>query len=154
MKYGRIPVRMCLEIVAVGGLVACASHTPPPPSPNMAPTGRRVGEFVWQDLMTDDAEKSRKFYEQLFGWTFERTDRLGRPYFIARAGSAAVAGMTQVERQRPDQPVAQWISYLSVSNVDSIVAHNYLSVFVVSILGGYLGIKALDLVLKRFGWST
>jgi len=122
MKYGRIPVRMCLEIVAVGGLVACASHTPPPPSPNMAPTGRRVGEFVWQDLMTDDAEKSRKFYEQLFGWTFERTDRLGRPYFIARAGSAAVAGMTQVERQRPDQPVAQWISYLSVSNVDSIVA--------------------------------
>jgi len=81
-----------------------------------------VGEFVWQDLMTDDAEKSRKFYEQLFGWTFERTDRLGRPYFIARAGSAAVAGMTQVERQRPDQPVAQWISYLSVSNVDSVVA--------------------------------
>ena len=58
---------MCLEIVAVGGLVVCASHTPSPPSPNTAPSGHRVGEFVWQDLMTDDAEKSRKFYEQLFG---------------------------------------------------------------------------------------
>ena len=50
------------------------------------------GRVRRQDLMTDDAEKSRKFYEQLFGWTFERTDRLGRPYFIARAGSAAVGG--------------------------------------------------------------
>jgi predicted enzyme related to lactoylglutathione lyase len=71
--------------------------------------------------MTDDAEKSRKFYEQLFGWTFERTDRLGHPYFIARAGSVAVAGMAQVERRRPGEPIAQWISYLSVSNVDSVV---------------------------------
>ena len=122
MSNKHIPVRVCLEVVAMCGLVACASHAPSPPSPNTAPSGRRVGEFVWQDLMTDDAEKSRKFYEQLFGWTFERTDRLGRPYFIARAGSAAVAGMAQVERRRPDEPIAQWISYLSVSNVDSVVA--------------------------------
>ena len=46
---------------------------------------------------------------------------MGRPYFIARAGSAAVAGMTQVERRRPDELVAQWISDPSVSNVDSVV---------------------------------
>jgi len=37
--------------------------------------------------------------------------------------------------------------------VDTTVAHNYVSVFVVSLLGGYLGIKGLDLVLKRLGWS-
>ncbi len=37
--------------------------------------------------------------------------------------------------------------------VDSVVAHNYISVFVVSILGGYLGIKVFDLVLQRFGWG-
>jgi hypothetical protein len=36
--------------------------------------------------------------------------------------------------------------------VDSVVAHNYISVFVVSILGGYLGVKVFDLVLERFGW--
>ena len=72
-------LRACLQAAAGCGLVACASHAPAPPSPNAQPTGRRVGEFVWQDLMTDDAEKSRKFYEQLFGWTFDRTDRLGRP---------------------------------------------------------------------------
>jgi hypothetical protein len=38
--------------------------------------------------------------------------------------------------------------------VDATVAHNYISVFVVSLLGGYSGIKAFDLVLKRLGWAT
>jgi hypothetical protein len=38
--------------------------------------------------------------------------------------------------------------------VDGVVAHNYISVFVVSILGGYLGIKTFDLILKRFGWGA
>jgi predicted enzyme related to lactoylglutathione lyase len=101
-----------------------------------------VGEFVWQDLMTDDAEKSRKFYEQLFGWTFERSDRMGRPYFIARSGSRAVAGMTQVERQRPDQPVAQWISYLSVSNVDSVVTR-------LTAVGGRVLVPPTDIQASR-----
>jgi hypothetical protein len=51
--------------------------------------------------------------------------------------------------------VLSWADVFGVlPNLDSIVAHNYLSVFVVSILGGYLGIKTLDLVLKRFGWSS
>ena len=38
--------------------------------------------------------------------------------------------------------------------VDATVAHNYISVFAVSILGGYLGVKAFDLVLKQFGWGA
>jgi hypothetical protein len=38
--------------------------------------------------------------------------------------------------------------------VDATVAHNYISVFVVSVLGGYLGIKAIDMVLKQLGWAT
>jgi hypothetical protein len=41
-----------------------------------------------------------------------------------------------------------------LSKVDSSVAHNYISVFVVSLLGGYMGIKAFDLILKRFGWAA
>src|SRR6478672_5573499 len=142
MSYRRFLVPACLAIAAMMGVTACASRTPLPPTPSTAPSGVRVGEFVWQDLMTDDAEKSRKFYEQLFGWTFERSDRLGRPYFIARSGSKAVAGMTQVERQRPDQPVAQWISYLSVSNVDSVVTR-------LTVAGGRVLVPPTDIQASR-----
>ena len=108
--------------LAVSGVAACASQPPPPPTPSTTPGSVRIGEFVWQDLMTEDAEKSRAFYEQLFGWTFESSDRLGKPYLIARSGSTPVAGITQVARRRPDEPIAQWISYLSVADVDSAVA--------------------------------
>ncbi len=138
----RITLRACLEVAAVCGLAACATHTPAPQSPNTPASGRRVGEFVWQDLMTDDAEKSRTFYERLFGWTFERADRLGRPYYLARSGSAAVAGITQVERRRPDEPIAQWISYLSVSNVDSVVAR-------LTAAGGRVLVAPTDILASR-----
>ena len=58
-----VALRAGFVTAIVCGLLACASHGPPVPSANTPSAGRRVGEFVWQDLMTDDAEKSRKFYE-------------------------------------------------------------------------------------------
>jgi hypothetical protein len=109
-------------IVAMGGAVACARQPAPSSAPTATPNSSRVGEFVWQDLMTEDVEKSRTFYEQMFGWTFERTERFGRPYLIARFESRPIAGIAQVERRRPDQPVSQWISYLAVADIDAVAA--------------------------------
>ena len=110
--------------------------------PTEPAAGVRIGEFVWQDLMTEDAERSRAFYGGLFGWTFEKTDRLGKPYLIARSGSTPVAGITQVARRRPDEPIAQWISYLSVDNVDSATAR-------VSAAGGRVLVAPTDLKASR-----
>jgi hypothetical protein len=92
--------------------------------------------------MTEDAEKSRAFYESLFGWTFDRTDRLGKPYLIARSGSTPVAGITQVARRKPDEPITQWISYLSVDNVDSAAAR-------VTAAGGRVLVAPTDLKANR-----
>jgi predicted enzyme related to lactoylglutathione lyase len=115
------PIRAALLAVVLSGMTACAAHnqTAAPPAAAAGSTSR-IGDFVWQDLMTDDVEKSRPFYEQLFGWRFELTSRLGRPYFIARSGAAPVAGMALVNRPSPDQPVAQWLSYLAVNDVDAV----------------------------------
>jgi len=110
-----------LIVIALSTISACASHTQTAPPPAAAVGNpSRVGDFVWQDLMTDDVEKSRTFYEQLFGWKFEQTSRLGRPYFIARSGASPVAGMASVARRTPDEPVAQWLSYLAVNDVDAV----------------------------------
>jgi hypothetical protein len=49
--------------------------------------------------------------------------------------------------------VLSWAYVFGIlQSVDSAIAHNYISVLVVSILGGYVGIKTLDFVLKRLGW--
>ena len=50
--------------------------------------------------------------------------------------------------------VLSWAYVFGIlQSVDSAIAHNYISVLVVSILGGYVGIKTLDFVLKRLGWA-
>jgi predicted enzyme related to lactoylglutathione lyase len=112
-----------LAAAVLSGGMACGSAQSQTP-PAVAPTGdsSRIGDFVWQDLMTDEVAKSRTFYEQLFGWKFEETSRLGRPYFIARSGSSPVAGMASVARRAPDEPVAQWLSYLAVNDVDAVAS--------------------------------
>jgi predicted enzyme related to lactoylglutathione lyase len=111
-----------LAFVSVCLLAACVYQPARRTMPVEQSSGVHIGEFVWQDLMTEDPEKSRTFYEQLLGWTFERSERLGKPYLIARTGSRPVAGIAQAERRRPGDPIAQWVSYLSADNVDSAVA--------------------------------
>jgi predicted enzyme related to lactoylglutathione lyase len=115
-----MPIVAMLAVV-LSGTAACAAHnqTAPPPGAATGNAGR-IGDFVWQDLMTDDIGKSRLFYEQLFGWKFEQTSRLGRPYYIARLGMSPVAGMAQVQRRAPDESVTQWLSYLAVNDVDAV----------------------------------
>jgi predicted enzyme related to lactoylglutathione lyase len=110
-------------LVVLAGLVASCSARQA-----SAPTGPaaddQVGRFVWQELLTDDVQAARRFYGGLFGWQFEETKRLGEPYTLVRAGGQPVAGITAVERQKPDEPVAQWLSYLLVADVDE-AAQNF-----------------------------
>ena len=123
MRNGRFTLLAFVVVAAAtSGVVACATRSAPAPTPGPTAASDRVGQFVWQDLMTDEAAKSVAFYEQLLGWTFERTTRLGKPYLVARAGASPVAGIAQVERRQPDEPIAQWLSYLSVADVDAVAA--------------------------------
>ena len=121
MTHKRIMVMLCLAIVATV-LAACANRSGSAAPPNTTAVAGRMGEFVWQDLITDDLTKSRTFYEQLFGWQFEQTTRSGRPYLIARLSTnpTPIAGIVQVARRRPDEPITQWLSYLSVADVDAV----------------------------------
>src|SRR5262245_31241075 len=41
-----------------------------PPLTTASGNPRLPGKFVWADLVTDDVLTARKFYAQLFGWTF------------------------------------------------------------------------------------
>lgn len=76
------------------------------------------GRFVWQDLITDDVDACRRFYGSLFGWEFQERERLGKPYLLARKDGRFVAGMAQVARKKPDEPIAQWLSYVLVDDID------------------------------------
>lgn len=85
-------------------------------------TGFSPGAFVWQDLVTDDVSGARRFYGDLLGWEFRDSTRRGRPYVLVLANGDPIAGVVAVDREDPEAPVAQWVSYVSVPDVDDAVS--------------------------------
>ena len=74
------------------------------------------GRFVWFEHLSNDIPKARQFYEKLFGWNAETMPMAGTdPYVMIHNGNAPVGGYAQAPPGSPPQ----WMSYLSVSDVDS-----------------------------------
>ncbi|HEY7758187.1 MAG TPA: VOC family protein [Burkholderiales bacterium] len=120
--------RACFSVVIVVLLAAL-------PSGCVSPSGKLdtsgmsfsseplIGKIVWNDLITEDIDAARRFYGELFGWTFESTTRPGgRPYTLARSGKVYVAGMLQVDARADGKRLSRWLPYVSVTDVDSAVA--------------------------------
>jgi predicted enzyme related to lactoylglutathione lyase len=83
-------------------------------------TPSRAGQFVWQDLITQDAARCRGFYEQWLGWQFTERTREGKPYLVASLGGAPFAGIVEVKDPRVVR--AAWLSYLSVDDLEQSIA--------------------------------
>jgi predicted enzyme related to lactoylglutathione lyase len=84
-----------------------------PPLTNLSGSPRLPGKFVWADLVTDDVPAARKFYSQLFGWTFRD---LGN-YSIAANDERPLCGMFQRAKPADASAKPRWFGYLSVANV-------------------------------------
>ena len=80
-----------------------------------------LGKFVWRDLVTENPDAVKPFYAALFGWQFEEGRALGAPYTLVKSGGQYIAGISKTRRPRPDQPVSQWLSFMSVADVDRAV---------------------------------
>lgn len=80
-----------------------------------------IGKFVWRDLVTEDPDAVKPFYAALFGWQFEEGRALGAPYTLVKSGGQYIAGISKTRRPQADQPVSQWLSFMSVADVDRAV---------------------------------
>jgi predicted enzyme related to lactoylglutathione lyase len=86
-----------------------------PPVTSVSGSPRLPGKFVWADLVTDDVAGARKFYGELFNWTFRD---LGG-YIVAANDERPLCGI--FHRDRPaDRPQARprWFGYVSVTSVE------------------------------------
>jgi len=90
-----------------------ADAAPLPPLTAVPGAPRLPGKFVWADLVTDDAAAARRFYAELFGWTFREVGA----YSIAANHERPVGGI--FERPRPKDRAAgpRWFGYISVADV-------------------------------------
>ena len=108
-------------LVMVGATVGCASGGAGTAAAVATPdAATESGRFVWHDLVTRDAEASRKFYGELLGWKFQKTTREGRPYHLATSDGSLVGGIVQLDDDQQGQ--AAWLSYMAVPDLDRATA--------------------------------
>jgi len=79
------------------------------------------GHFYWNELMTRDAEKAKKFYSGAIGWTFESMAMPDDTYWVAKMGNAYVGGLFVLTSPQFDGVPEGWMSYLAVDDVDARV---------------------------------
>src|SRR5512138_387179 len=78
-----------LMVIALCGPPVFAGHEPLPPLTTVSGSPRLNGKFVWADLVTDDVVSARRFYGDLFGWTFQNVGE----YTIAANDERPLCGM-------------------------------------------------------------
>jgi predicted enzyme related to lactoylglutathione lyase len=78
------------------------------------------GSFYWNELMTHDVEKAKKFYSSAVGWTFEAMPMpQGGSYWIAKMGGKPVGGLFPMTGPDFRGAPENWMSYLAVDDVDA-----------------------------------
>jgi hypothetical protein len=92
----------------------------------------QLGVFNWNTLVATDVEGAIAFYTSLFGWT---TTAFSPEYTTFHQDGRAIGGVTQ--SCTPESP-AQWVSYVTVENVDD-------SVIKALTLGGQIRLPAMDI---------
>jgi len=88
----------------------------------MAQQSAEHGNFYWNELMTRDVEKAKKFYADTIGWTFDAMPMPNGTYWIAKAGEKPVGGMFDISSTEFGPVPESWMSYIAVDDVDTRVA--------------------------------
>ena len=80
------------------------------------------GQFHWNELMTHDVEKAKRFYAETMGWTYDAMPiPEGGTYTLAMSGGIPVAGILDINGPDYDGTPESWMPYIAVDNVDERV---------------------------------
>jgi uncharacterized protein len=78
--------------------------------------------FYWNELMTRDVERAKRFYGETIGWSFDPMPMPdGGTYWCAMLDGRPVAGISSISAPEYDGVPESWMSYLAVDDVDARV---------------------------------
>jgi uncharacterized protein len=80
------------------------------------------GTFYWNELMTRDVAKAKKFYGDTLGWSFEGMPMPGGgTYWVAKMSDEPVAGIFDISGADYAAVPEGWMPYIAVDDVDARV---------------------------------
>ena len=77
------------------------------------------GHFYWNELMTHDVERAKKFYGATVGSSFEAMPMPNGTYWVAKMGDKSVGGLFPMSGPDFEDMPEQWMSYVAVDDVDA-----------------------------------
>jgi uncharacterized protein len=105
-------------------LLSCSPDYPKVPPITVSPTGEyHPGKFVWYDLMTTDVAAVKKFYGELFGWEFDDSGNADASYTVIKHNGKNIGGIFSLDKTKSKGANSQWISFLSVENMESVIEY-------------------------------
>jgi uncharacterized protein len=79
------------------------------------------GRFYWNELMTRDVERAKRFYAETLGWSFEGMPMPDGTYWVAKSGSEVIGGILDISAPRFTQVPESWMAYIAVDDLDARV---------------------------------
>jgi uncharacterized protein len=80
------------------------------------------GKFYWNELMTRDVAKAKKFYSDTLGWSFDGMPMPGGgTYWLATMSDEPVAGIFDISGADYAGVSEGWMPYIAVDDVDARV---------------------------------
>ena len=74
--------------------------------------------FKYVQLQTQDREKAKTFYKELFGWTLDERQTPVGPYVEVFSGQDKIAGIVA----HPDSSApSSWVPYINVTDMKPVV---------------------------------
>src|ERR1700712_597711 len=78
------------------------------------------GHFNWNEFVTRDPERAKKFYAATIGWTYQaKPMEGGGTYWVAMMDGAPVGGIFPAEGPGYENMPDNWMPYLAVDDVDA-----------------------------------
>ena len=80
------------------------------------------GNFIWNELVTNDVESAKAFYAAAMGWTYEGMPMPdGKTYWVIKLGEQRIGGVFALECPEGKTIPDFWLPYIAVDDVDASV---------------------------------
>lgn len=79
------------------------------------------GAFSWSELMTDNVDAAKAYYQEVIGWEIEAMQMEHMTYHVVKAGGEPVGGI-MAKPPGAEQIPNHWGTYITVDDVDATLA--------------------------------
>lgn len=101
------------------------------------------GALSWNELNAKDVDTAKKFYGEVFGWSFEDVPMPNMTYSLAKAGERNTGGIMPMVGPQWEGVPPHWMTYFAVDDCDAMAKR-------VSDSGGQVCVPPTDIPPGRF----